>query len=337
MITILMPVFNASKFLNESIGSVLAQDYKNWELICIDDQSSDDSLSMLYDFSRKDARIKVYTKENEGPAQARKLGLQHSSGDYVTLLDADDALSPDFLSQTLAVATETDADVVMPVLIQNWKSDNRSDYDFNLKNGLMFKQEIAPRVAFLKTMPWRVHGLNLYKAEHFKKYALSEISNINNYNADEYLTRFLLLYANKIVVSEGKYFYRANNKSITTTFSLRRIGLLKTNEALFNLAKKERFNDEELKMIALHFLRLAAALKYQLLKNKNKLNYSEMTNAIAEINKNYSWHNYLGNDFKTVLMRLFVLFYPSFFSSLLSMFVSIKMFFTNQRHYKKPL
>jgi glycosyltransferase involved in cell wall biosynthesis len=319
-----MPVFNAEHFLHESLGSVLAQEFQEWELICVDDESNDNSLQILYEFSKIDRRIRVFTKNNEGPAKARKLAAAHATGDYIALLDADDALSPDFLSSTHQVALATGADVVMPVLIQNWQAQDNSEYNFNQHNDLARGQEITPRCAFLRTMPWSVHGCNLYESAHFKSFALTDISDKNNFNADELLTRYLLLYAKKIVVSGGTYYYRANASSITRAFSLRQLGKLQLNNCVFKLAKNEGFSESELSGLAHLFLEQSASLKYEILLNKRFIPANEFREAVVKLEQKGYWEVFLRLTPSLFITFLFWKFYPDWLSSFLRLFHRIR-------------
>ena len=93
-ISIIMPVFNSEKYLEETLNSALNQSLKNIELICIDDGSPDSSLQILRNFSEKDERIHIITQENSGSGVARNAGLNLARGNYIAFLDSDD-LYPD--------------------------------------------------------------------------------------------------------------------------------------------------------------------------------------------------------------------------------------------------
>lgn len=97
-ISIIMPVYNCEMYLSQSINSVWKQSLYDWELLCIDDGSTDNSLEILRSFSEKDVRIKVHTQSNRGAGAARNQGLQFAKGEFVAFLDADDYyLDPDAL------------------------------------------------------------------------------------------------------------------------------------------------------------------------------------------------------------------------------------------------
>jgi len=99
-ITIVMPCFNAAAHLPESIGSVLAQTFSDWELIAIDDGSTDNTLEWLQ--AQSDPRISVYSQFNQGVSAARNTGLAKASGLYVAFLDADDTWDTHFLEKMVA-------------------------------------------------------------------------------------------------------------------------------------------------------------------------------------------------------------------------------------------
>jgi glycosyltransferase involved in cell wall biosynthesis len=92
-VSILMPVFNAGPYLDKCLNSILEQSFQDWELIAIDDHSTDDSLSKLCSFEKKDRRIKVFTNRGNGIIHALRFALQQSSGAYISRMDADDIMA----------------------------------------------------------------------------------------------------------------------------------------------------------------------------------------------------------------------------------------------------
>lgn len=92
--TIIMPCFNATKTLNESIGSLLSQTVRDWELICIDDGSTDETPRLLKGWEDADPRIKMLRNQGEGPSAARNMGAHHATGKILCFCDADDLWVP---------------------------------------------------------------------------------------------------------------------------------------------------------------------------------------------------------------------------------------------------
>ena len=107
--TIIVPVFNREQYIKETLKSVINQTYSDWELLCVDDCSTDNGAVLLKTYAEKDARIKIIThQENKGLYLARKTGVQNASGDYILFLDCDDALYLDALA-TLCSALSNSA------------------------------------------------------------------------------------------------------------------------------------------------------------------------------------------------------------------------------------
>lgn len=114
MISIVMPVFNAEEYLKKSIESILAQTYPAWELIIIDNGSEDDSFRICQEYAKNEDRILVlHQYQNKGVSAARNLGVEKATGNYVTFLDADDWVAPDYLEQLIKTAKNTQADMLV--------------------------------------------------------------------------------------------------------------------------------------------------------------------------------------------------------------------------------
>ena len=97
--SIIIPVYNAAKYLREALDSVKAQTYTDWECVCVDDGSQDVSGAILDEYSQRDSRFVVVHQKNKGEADARNAALQIVKGEWITCLDADDFYSPDRLEQ----------------------------------------------------------------------------------------------------------------------------------------------------------------------------------------------------------------------------------------------
>ena len=110
-VSVVLPVFNGEQFVSSAIRSVISQTHNNWELLIIDDGSTDTSASICDSFSAEDARILVFHQNNGGVNSARAKGIDAASGDYISFLDADDTLPPDALEHMLDAFSEA-ADIV---------------------------------------------------------------------------------------------------------------------------------------------------------------------------------------------------------------------------------
>ncbi len=113
-ISIVMPMFNCEKYVEQAINSVIAQAWESWELICIDDCSNDSTYSIVSQFARLDGRIKVFRHyENRGKGCARNTGLRRSQGDLIFFLDADDWLAPSALDSLFEVLNTDNVDIAL--------------------------------------------------------------------------------------------------------------------------------------------------------------------------------------------------------------------------------
>ncbi len=95
--SVILPTFNRAYCLEKAIQSVLKQSFEKWELLIVDDGSTDQTFSLVKSIQKKDPRILYCYQTNQGPAYARKLGLKHSKGDYIAFLDSDDIFKPNHL------------------------------------------------------------------------------------------------------------------------------------------------------------------------------------------------------------------------------------------------
>ena len=113
LVSIIVPVFNAGRFLNKTLESLCGQDYWELEILCIDDGSKDDSADIIKSFEKKDQRVKYIPQANAGPGAARNHGIELSNGEYIVFQDADDLLHKQALSILVKMAEEYHADVTI--------------------------------------------------------------------------------------------------------------------------------------------------------------------------------------------------------------------------------
>jgi teichuronic acid biosynthesis glycosyltransferase TuaG len=114
LISIITPLYNAEKYISETIISVINQTYQNWEMIIVDDCSTDNSREIVKDYGQKDNRIRLVELDNNfgGPAKPRNIGLDNSKGVYVAFLDADDVWLTNKLKEQLFILESNNCDIV---------------------------------------------------------------------------------------------------------------------------------------------------------------------------------------------------------------------------------
>ncbi len=120
--SIILPAYNAANTIHQCVESVLKQTYSNWELIAVDDGSSDSTYEILNKYSEQDSRIVAIHQNNAGPGLARNHGIAASTGDYIAFIDSDDYWEHDFLELVFSKIKENNADVVFYDLIHETES-----------------------------------------------------------------------------------------------------------------------------------------------------------------------------------------------------------------------
>ena len=108
LVSIIVPVYNAEKYIKNCVLSILNQDYKNIELILVNDGSKDNSYNICKQLAEKDNRIRLFNKENGGTSSARNYGLDNAKGEYVCFIDSDDFACPNYVTTLLAATQNAD-------------------------------------------------------------------------------------------------------------------------------------------------------------------------------------------------------------------------------------
>lgn len=269
LISIITPVYNTEKYLRQCVDSVLAQTYSNWELILVDDGSTDASSHICDLATRSTSKIKTIHQKNGGQSSARNRGLTRARGEYVTFLDSDDLLHPRFLELMSRQAFITKAPVVA-CKIKEFSYDLKpysffaidmpSDkYTDNPKSILYHSEEATALALYQKKINLSACG-KLYKSSLWKEEIFREGT---GYEDLDILP--LILLKSHITASYplSLYFYRQHEESYVHRFSMKRTDVLKVTERLVN------------HMASHHPKLLPAALDRQLSANFNILGLIE--------------------------------------------------------------
>ncbi len=146
-LSIVMPVYNVAPFLEECLDSVVEQSFRDFELITVNDGSTDDSLAILEKYAARDARVRVITKENGGYGIAMNTGLNVAQGEYVAVVESDDYIAENMFERLIQVAKEHDADMVKSRCSYFWDLSGErrfqgiSDYPAELKDRALCPRE----------------------------------------------------------------------------------------------------------------------------------------------------------------------------------------------------
>ena len=142
-ISIIIPFYNAEKYMRRCLDAILAQKFSDFEVICVDDGSKDKTYQILQDYAKKDSRIKAYTQANGGPSVARRTALSKATGKYLMFCDSDDWYEPNMCQIMFDTIEQNDVDVVCcntNVIdeIKDIKRIDKADYYSNTKKGIYY-------------------------------------------------------------------------------------------------------------------------------------------------------------------------------------------------------
>ncbi len=224
-VTVLVAAYNAEKYLEACLDSLINQTLKDIQIVCIDDASTDSTPEILNKYAANDSRIKILQrKENAGQAVARNMGIEVADGDYITMLDADDTLSNDALEKAVKIfdADPETGSVLLKLVYVNGTEETpypmRSD-----------KKEWSGEEAFRLSLDWSIHGLYVSKAELYKRFPYDTSCRLYS---DDNTTRMHYLHSGKVKSCDGVYYYRQHGESMTNRVSARRIDLIEANTSM---------------------------------------------------------------------------------------------------------
>lgn len=124
-VSIALSVYNIEEFVRASLDCILAQSFKNFELLCIDDASTDGTWEILQEYAQRDSRVRLLRQDhNQGLSVSRNRAIQEAKGDYLLMLDGDDLFAPDMVEKAYTKAKKTNADMVMWDYVVFYKEDD---------------------------------------------------------------------------------------------------------------------------------------------------------------------------------------------------------------------
>ncbi|HFI0105088.1 TPA: glycosyltransferase family 2 protein [Streptococcus suis] len=228
LISIIVPVYNVENYLDECIQTVLAQTYSNWELLLINDGSTDSSGTICDDYAKGDERIRVIHKNNGGLSDARNAGIDNCTGEYITFLDSDDGIREDFLETCLITAIQHDVDIVIGHFFI-WDENNQTFLYFvdqaqkDTTEVISAQEALNRQVVWenLNTAPFVVAWGKLFKATLFNTIRFPK----GKVFEDEYTIHKALLKSDSVaLINKEFYMYRRHGNSIMTSdFSLSKV------------------------------------------------------------------------------------------------------------------
>lgn len=211
MISCIVPVYNCKEYLRECLESIINQTYTDFEVLLIDDGSTDGSDEICRIYTEIDNRIRYYRKENGGAASARNLGLEKAAGEFISFVDSDDVISSDYFEKMLETAIKTNVDMVVSSVDKGYSS-----------NGKILPDALWKREEYIKKA--------LTEFEHIAVYSLwtkllrksviekSQLRMPEEYRLSEdqiFIIKLMGIVDTIATVSYSGYYYRDNQSSLT--------------------------------------------------------------------------------------------------------------------------
>jgi len=207
-ISVIIPIYNAEKYLKQTLDCICSQTYKNLEIVCVLDCPTDNSTEIAKEISKEDNRIKLIEhSKNRGLPAARNSGVENATGEYIHFMDADDLLNPDFYEMMISAAEEANADVSACSVFYE-KKQWRSIW-FQNREVLSGAQKIKKTEVVISSWAWRY----LIKKSFWNKYNFSFPDLVPM--EDKPVMIPMIYYANKVVLCpDAIYFYKKCENSI---------------------------------------------------------------------------------------------------------------------------
>lgn len=208
VVSVIVPIYNAELYLERCLNSIIMQTWENIEIILVDDGSTDKSGEICENYSKRDTRISVIHKKNEGPATARNIGIYRAKGEYIVFVDSDDCIVQDYIQTLLTTLKEYKADMVVCGYYHM-----KSNKDPSLKKRRIKKKKYTVvsaeemlkgwhgKYKHLETMPWN----KLYKRELFLEHHISFPD--GKFAEDVQTIHLVVAAADKIVITGQRLYY----------------------------------------------------------------------------------------------------------------------------------
>ena len=210
LVSIIIPVYNVEPFISKCIESAINQDYKNIEIILVDDGSTDKSGDICDDYAKKDNRIKVIHKKNSGVSSARNIGIEKSTGDYICFIDGDDYVFRNYVSHLRAIIGDSEIACIRQ-FVTPYNKNKRGESSIEFISG-----EDATEMILCYKLPIGVNA-KLFSKEFLRQNKIEFETGLVIGEGFNFNTKSFQL-AKKVSISDARiYYYRKNNSNSVTT------------------------------------------------------------------------------------------------------------------------
>lgn len=226
-VSIILPVYNVEKYLNECLDSIVNQTFSDMEIICINDGSTDNSLAILNSYASRDGRIKIISQENAGMGAARNVGIRAAKGDYIFFIDSDDFIYLDAIEEMYGSAVLNDSDMVLFRRTREFDIDRETNHEgYNFDNIFKISGDDYKEFTFDYT-DLKNHVLNSYLSVWMKFYKREFLNLYDDFYFQEGIAYEDGLFHVKVFLRARRmshipkvyYYYRNNPSSVMNNSS----------------------------------------------------------------------------------------------------------------------
>lgn len=239
LVSIVVPIFNGQDFLQDLYCNFVGQTYKNWEVLFVNDLSTDDTLSIICEYEKQDSRFRVLNRETKGGTAVKGIeyALPYCKGEFFFFMSHDDFMESTFVENCVEKALRTEADIVIPNLILYWGENNQRKQGIYPLHG-NYESELQPREAFYLSLDWSIHSNTFRRMDLVRRVGYKA----EYYNSCEFYGRKMFLEADKIVFCNTNFYYRQNNpKAITKNFHYFQVDILTTDIMLLEIMHEQQY------------------------------------------------------------------------------------------------
>lgn len=221
MISVIVPIYNVEKYLDNCIESIVNQSYKNLEIILVNDGSTDNSYKICEKWQKKDPRIILISQDNGGAASAKNRGLDQAKGTFITFVDSDDFISSEMYLQMYSFLKDNDCDIVEVEYVRYCNGDDTAIKQKDKVDKEIFNAKQALKLLMENNKIRQVVWNKIYKKDMIGDIRFPD----GQYIDDEYWTYKVIGNAKRIgYVKECYYYYRQHeNSAIGREYNLRRL------------------------------------------------------------------------------------------------------------------
>ena len=237
LISVLIPIYNGEKHINKCIESIINQTYKNIEIICINDGSSDNTKEILENFQKKDKRIKIINKKNSGYGSSLNLGIEKAKGNYIAIIESDDNIKNTMFETLLNKMEENDVDIVKANFykVSNTTKKNTSKYFINKITNI----NLFPQMLLIQPSIWSA----IYKKEFLTKNNIKfKETKGASYQDASFHFKTMVLAKNILLLDEPLYYYTTNNANSSINSKNKAFAIFNEIEEINNLIKDKNIN-----------------------------------------------------------------------------------------------